>query len=235
MIRQFDSEEPEWMDVAEEVTPELERDLENLASLNRRFGAYRAVFGKLDPFLRARQPLSILDLASGGGDIPRAVVRRARAMNCPVAVTAVDRQAATIRIAKKFSGTYPEIKYHQADILDFVPENPVDVVMCNLALHHFTESDAIRILRNIREMAPQAALVTDLCRSRLASMSIVAVTQLFYREPMTRHDARVSAGRAFSFAELDRLVVAAGWRGFEHRRCLFFRQLLWLEARCPAR
>lgn len=235
MIRQFDSKEPEWMDVAEEVTPELERDLENLASLNRRFGAYRAVFGKLDPFLRARQPLSILDLASGGGDIPRAVVRRARAMNCPVAVTAVDRQAATIRIAKKFSGTYPEIKYHQADILEFVPENPVDVVMCNLALHHFTESDAIRILRNIREMAPQAALVTDLCRSRLASMSIVAVTQLFYREPMTRHDARVSAGRAFSFAELDRLVVAAGWRGFEHRRRLFFRQLLWHEPRCPAR
>lgn len=235
MIRQFDSENPEWMDVAGEVTPELERDLENLASLNRRFGAYRAVLGKLDPFLRRRQPLSILDLASGGGDIPRAVVQRARAMNCPVAVTAVDRQAATIRIAEKLSGTFPEITFLRADILEFVPENTVDVVMCNLALHHFTESDAIRILRNIREMAPQAALVTDLCRSRLASMSIVAVTQLFYREPMTRHDARVSAGRAFSFSELDRLAVAAGWRGFEHRRCPFFRQLLCLEPGLPAR
>lgn len=235
MIREFDSEKPERMDVVEEATPELERDLLNLASLNRWFGAYRAVFGKLDPLLRRREPLRILDLASGGGDIPRAVVRRARAMGCPVAVTAVDRQEATIRIAEKFSGTFPEIKYLRADILEFAPENPVDVVMCNLALHHFTESDATRILGNIREMAPQAALVTDLRRSHLARMSIVAVTQLLYREPMTLHDARVSAGRAFSSGELHRLAVAAGWRGFEHRRCPFFRQLLWLKPGRPAR
>ena len=46
MIRHFDSAEPEWMDVAEEATPELERDLRNLESLNRNFGAYRAILTK---------------------------------------------------------------------------------------------------------------------------------------------------------------------------------------------
>ena len=229
MIRQFDTAEPEWMDVAESPTPELERDLRNLESLNRRFGAHRLVLKKLTPLLRRRQPLRILDLATGGGDIPRAVAREARSLQCPIAVTAVDRQEATLRIAEKFSGDFPEIQYVRADIVGFEPDQAVDVVMCNLALHHFEETDVIRILRQCRLQAGVAALVTDLRRSILAQVAIVGVTELFYREPMTRHDARVSAARAFSYAELHRLAVAAGWWGFEHRRCPFFRQMLWLE------
>jgi len=217
------------MDVATEATPELERDLRNLESLNRNFGAYRAILTKLTPLLRRRAPLRILDLATGGGDIPRALVRHARRLQCPVSITAVDRQAATIRLAEEFSRGFPEIRYHRADIIDFVPGNSFDVVMCNLALHHFEESDVNRILRRCGEWATSAVLITDLRRSRIAQAAIVAVTQIFYREPMTRHDAKVSAARAFSFAELHRLAVAAGWWGFEHRRCPFFRQLLWLE------
>lgn len=229
MIRKFDTAEPEWMDVAEQATPGLERDLLNLESLNRRFGACRIVLKKLSPLLRKREPLRILDLATGGGDIPRAIVLVARSLQCPVSVTAVDRQEATLRIAEKFSGDFPEIRYVCADILDFASDKPVDVAMCNLALHHFEESDVIRILRQCRLQAGRAALVTDLRRSLLAQAAIVGVTELFYREPMTRHDARVSAARAFSYAELHRLAAAAGWWGFEHRRCPFFRQMLWLE------
>lgn len=229
MIRQFDADEPELMDVAAEATPELERDLCNLASLNRRFGAVNVVLRSLSALLRRREPLRILDLATGGGDIPRAIVRQARAWQCPIAVTAVDRQAATLNIAEKQSAEFPEIRYVRGDLATFEPGTPHDVVMCNLALHHFEESDVIRILRQCGRWATQAVLITDLRRSRLAQAAIVAVTEIFYREPMTRHDARVSAARAFSFGEMHRLAVAAGWWGFEHRRCPFFRQLLWLE------
>lgn len=232
MIRKFDTAEPEWMDVATEATPELERDLSNLASLNRRFGAVGIVAKRLMPMFRRREPLRILDLATGGGDIPRAILHQARALKCPVAITAVDRQTATLRIAEKASRDFPEITFTQGDILTLEPAKSHDVVMCNLALHHFEESDVIRILRQCSQWATQAVLVTDLRRSRLAQAAIVSITELFYREPMTRHDARVSAARAFSFSELHRLAIAAGWWGFEHRRCAFFRQLLWLE---PAR
>jgi 2-polyprenyl-3-methyl-5-hydroxy-6-metoxy-1,4-benzoquinol methylase len=217
------------MDVATEATPELERDLGNLASLNRRFGAVGIVTKRIAPLLRRREPLRILDLATGGGDIPRAIVRQARALQCPVAITAVDRQAATLQIAEKASADFPEISFVPGDIVSLEPVADHDVVMCNLALHHFEESDVIRILRRCGQWATQAVLITDLRRSRLAQVAIVAVTELFYREPMTRHDARVSAARAFSFGELHRLAVAAGWWGFEHRRSPFFRQLLWLE------
>jgi len=235
VIRQFEESRPEWMDVAESVSPELERDLENLESLNRRFGAHRLVLDYLEPVLQRRQPLQILDLGTGAADIPRAVVQRARAIGCPVMVTAVDRQEPTLRLAEKFSSGFPEIRFVRADFLDFSRGALYDVVLCSLVLHHLDETDAVRLLRRCRELTKGVSLVTDLRRSRLAQAGIFAVTELFYREPMTRHDARLSAERAFSFPEMRKLAIAAGWWGFRHRRTPFFRQALWMDTSARSR
>ena len=229
MIRNFEETRPEWMDVAETASPELERDLANLESLNRRFGAHKLVLDYLTPLLARRQPLRIVDLGTGAADIPRVLVQRARELGCPVIVTAIDRQQPTLEIAEKFSAGYPEIRFQRADFLTFSEGTLYDIVLCNLVLHHLEESDAIRLLRRCRELTKGVALVTDLRRSRLAQTAIFAVTELVYREPMTRHDARLSAQRAFSFPELRKLAIAAGWWGFQHRRTPFFRQALWLD------
>jgi len=235
MIRNFEESRPEWMDVAESATPELEADLANLESLNRRFGAHRLVLDHLEPVLARREPLRVLDLGTGGADIPRAVVQSARQLGCPLVITAVDRQQPTLEIAEKFSTGFPEIRFVRADFLDFSQGTIYDVVLCSLVLHHLNESDAIRLLRRCRELTRGVALVTDLRRSRLAQAGIFAVTGLVYREPMTRHDARLSAERAFSFPELRKLAIAAGWWGFKHRRAPFFRQSLWLDMAARAR
>lgn len=229
MIRNFEESRPEWMDVAESVTPELERDLANLESLNRRFGAHQLVLDYLEPVLSRREPLRILDLGTGAADIPRALVRRARELGCPVIVTAVDRQQPTLDIAEKRSADFPEVRFQRADFLTFAEGTIYDVVLCNLVLHHLDESEAIRLLRRCRELTKGVALVTDLRRSRLAQTAIFAVTEVLYREPMTKHDARLSAERAFSYPELRKLAVAAGWWGFRHKRAPFFRQALWLD------
>jgi 2-polyprenyl-3-methyl-5-hydroxy-6-metoxy-1,4-benzoquinol methylase len=229
MIRNYDESRPEWMDVAETASPELERDLANLESLNRRFGAHQVVLDYLTPVLERRQPLRVLDLGTGAADIPRVLVSRARELGCPVIVTAIDRQQPTLDLAEKFSAGFPEIRFQRADFLTFAEGTIYDVVLCNLVLHHLDESDAIRLLRRCRELTKGVALVTDLRRSRLAQTAIFAVTEVFYREPMTRHDARLSAERAFSFPELHKLAIAAGWWGFRHKRTPFFRQALWLD------
>ena len=229
MIRRFQEDRPEWMDVVETATPELEADLANLESLNQRFGAHRLVLDYLGPVLARRQPLRVLDLGTGGADIPRALIMRAREAGCPILVTAVDRQQPTLEIAEKFSAGFPEIRFVRADFLDFAEGTLYDVVLCNLVLHHLDETDAIRLLRRCRELTRGVTLVTDLRRSRLAQAGIFAVTELIYRDPMTRHDARLSAERAFSFPELRKLAIAAGWWGFRYRRAPFFRQALWMD------
>jgi 2-polyprenyl-3-methyl-5-hydroxy-6-metoxy-1,4-benzoquinol methylase len=235
MIRRFQEDRPEWMDVVETATPELEADLANLESLNQRFGAHRLVLDYLGPVLARRQPLRVLDLGTGGADIPRALIMRAREAGCPILVTAVDRQQPTLEIAEKFSAGFPEIRFVRADFLDFAEGTLYDVVLCNLVLHHLDETDAIRLLRRCRELTRGVTLVTDLRRSRLAQAGIFAVTELIYRDPMTRHDARLSAERAFSFPELRKLAIAAGWWGFRHRRAPFFRQALWMDMAARAR
>ena len=229
MIRRFEESRPEWMDVAEQATPELESDLANLESLNRRFGAHRLVLDYLGPVLARCQPLRVLDLGTGAGDIPRALVECARKVGCPIVVTAVDRQQPTLQIAEKFSHGFPEIRYTRADFLRFAEGDPFDVVLCNLVLHHLEQSYAIRLLRRCRELTKGVALVTDLRRSRLTQAGIFAVTALIYRDAMTKHYARLSAERAFSFPELHKLAIAAGWWGFRHRRAPFFRQALWID------
>ncbi len=229
MIRNFDEHRPEWMDVAQTASPELEQDLLNLESLNRRFGAHQLVLRHLEPLLQRRQPLRIVDLGTGAGDIPRIIVTRARELGCPVLITAVDRQQPTLQIAEKMSAEFPEIRFVQSDILTFAEGSLYDIVMCNLVLHHLDETDAIRLLRRCRELTKGVSLVTDLRRSRLAQLGIYAVTGLVYRDAMTRHDARLSAERAFSFPELHKLAIAAGWWGFRHKRAPYFRQSLWMD------
>jgi hypothetical protein len=55
------------------------------------------------------------------------------------------------------------------------------------------------------------------------------LTALIFREPMTRFDARLSAQRAFSFAEMRALATKAGWKNFGRKKFRFSRQAIWLE------
>jgi len=233
MKRVFDPAEPELMDRPQPVTEELAVDLRNLRQLNRYFGSYRLIEHFLRRWLRPGSRYRIVDLATGSGDIPRLVVDYARKIGAAITVDAVDQQAATIEIARGLSRDYPEITFHQADVLTFQRE-PYDIVLCSLALHHFSEEDAVTMLRRCRDLSRNYVLVSDLARGPLATIGVRLLTALIFREEMTRVDARLSAERAFSFQELRELAERAGWKNFGHANFAFARQAIWLEAVRPA-
>lgn len=229
MKRRFDPAEPEWMDRPQPVSAELESDLRNLRALNRYFGSYRLVRHFFRRWILPNDKLRVLDLATGSGDIPRMVVDHARAVGATVEVDAVDFQTSTIVVAQKLSEAFPEIHYHAADIQKFGENHSYDIVLFSLALHHFSAPDAVNLLRRSQALSRDQVLVADLRRGWLALLGVELITALFFREPMTRNDARASAARAFSFRELDELARAAGWNNFGHRRFRFARQAIWLE------
>ena len=115
------------------------------------------------------------------------------------------------------------------DVLGFTPRQPLDIVICSLALHHFAFSDALDLLRRIRRFARRGVVVADLTRSDFAIMSIYLLTTFLVRHPMNKFDGRLSIRRAFSFRELAAAAVEAGWSGFGHRRFPVNRQAIWLE------
>jgi 2-polyprenyl-3-methyl-5-hydroxy-6-metoxy-1,4-benzoquinol methylase len=217
------------MDRPQPITPELLSDLRNLRALNRYFGSYRLVRYFLRRWIRRGDKLRILDLATGSGDIPRLVVQFARQAGAEVEIDAVDFQSSTIEIARQLSGGFPEIRYHCADIHHFGDERSYDIVLFSLALHHFSDEEAVALLRRCRALSRDRVLVADLCRSLFAKIGVDLLTRAFFREAMTRNDARVSVERAFSFREFAGLTRAAGWRGHGHRRFRFARQAVWLE------
>lgn len=217
------------MDRPQPVSSELDNDLRNLRQLNRFFGSYRLVRNFLRRWIKPGDHVRIVDLATGSGDIPRLIVDYAQRIGAKVEIDALDRQRATLEIARNFSGNYPEISYIEANILEWRPAEPYDIVLCSLALHHFSDDDAVRVLRRCRELSRKFVLVSDLRRGLLATIGVYLLTALIFREPMTRYDGRVSAARAFSVAELDELASRASWQNFQHNKFHFGRQAIWLE------
>ena len=226
--REFDPAQPELMDRPQPVSRELEVDLDNLIRINRHFGSHRLIRGFLARWLRPGRSYRVLDLCTASGDIPRVMVDWARGRRITLQIEAVDFQPSTLQIARRWSADYPEIHFSEGDAREIPGEaGSYDFVFCSLALHHFGEKDAVRVLRRCRELARQAVLVADLERSFLAAAGVWLMTAVLYREPMTQYDARVSVRRAFSRPEFRLLAERAGWRGFEHQRFAIARQAVW--------
>ena len=216
------------MDRPQPVSAELEADLRNLRQLNRYFGSYRLIEHFLERWIKPGSQLRILDLATGSGDIPRLIVDFARKGNTSVQIDAIDQQASTIEIARGLSNDYPEIEFFCANLFAWTPSEPYDIVLCSLTLHHFSEDDAVRVLQKCREFTREHALVADLRRSLWLTLGVYLVTAIVYHEAMTKTDARLSAARAFRFAELRELARRAGWKNFGHRKFPVGRQVIWL-------
>ena|SRR5207248_4734972 len=229
MKRQFDPALPEWMDRPQPVSSALERDLANIRSLNRWFGSYRLVRHFLARWLKPNGRAHIADLATGAGDIPCMIAEWARAREIKIEIDAVDRQPGTLEIARRLTVSYSEVTFVNCDLLEWNPAESYDIVLLSLALHHFSDNDAVKALRKCRELSHGAVLVSDLRRARWLSAGIYLLTAAIYREPMTRNDARVSAARAFSFREMHELAERAGWKNFGHRRFAIGRQAIWLD------
>lgn len=229
MKRQFNPAAPELMDRPQPISAELEKDLQNLRELNRFFGSHSLTRQFLRRWLRPGTTTRVLDLATASGDIPRLIVDYARRIGATVTVDAVEQQESTLAIARTLSADYPGIDYRLGDVRQWNAPEPYDMVLCSLALHHFSEEDAVKLLRRCRELSRRYVLVSDLERGAFAAVGVYLLTTFLYREPMTQQDARMSVERAFSFRELRDLAERAGWKNFKHRHFRFARQAIWLE------
>jgi len=234
MRRVFDEANSELLDIEQPVSGSLEASLESLRVLNKYFGAYSLVRHFMRRWLEPGRTYRLLDLATGSGDIPRMIVDWARKHGVAVRIDAVDLQPATLEIARRASAGYPEIQFIRADARNYCEALTYDVVCCSLALHHFSELDAVKVLRRACELSHDKVLVADLERTWLTWLCVQAATRVAARDAMTRHDARLSVKRAFSYQELEDMAHEAGWRTFGHARFMPARQAIWMCSRHEA-
>jgi ubiquinone/menaquinone biosynthesis C-methylase UbiE len=198
----------------------LREELEILEKINR-FGAHRLMLGYIRFLLGPNkvQELTILDLATGAADIPRAIVAWARKSGMKIKVTAVDRNEDVLRSAREWCRDWPEIQLEQCDLLQLRhPPKSFDIVLCSLALHHFTSSDAVRILRRMNEISRVAYVLNDLQRSWLTIWTAELLARTIMRSPIVRHDGPQSFRAAFTVDELRTMAAEAGMKNFRVKR-----------------
>lgn len=207
----------ELLDQAGHDATELAANLRDIRTVNRVAGGVATVLRHL-PGLVCRvprgRPVTILDLASGSGDIPRALIAWAHHNARPLHCTASDASPEILAEARRFLADLPDVAFALYDARAVpLPDRSFDIVICSLALHHFPPPQAVLVLREMDRLASTGFIVNDIRRSGPGYIAAWAASRLATRNRLTRHDMPLSVRRAYTPRELAALLDEAGVTG----------------------
>jgi ubiquinone/menaquinone biosynthesis C-methylase UbiE len=126
-------------------------------------------------------------------------------------IVVLDLNARGLKLARK---SWPVV----GDALDLpFKDGTFDVVTASLFFHHLSNEACVRVLAQMWRIARRRVLVNDLHRHALAYSSIRALTAMFSKSRMVRHDGPLSVLRAFRPQELFDIAKRAGVPARVHR------------------
>ena len=208
------SDQEELLDGDLPDAAELGENFRDIQRVNQLLGGTSTVLRHLPELLTAvpsDRPATILDLATGSGDIPLAISRWAERREHRVAIVASDSSAAILALARKQVSGRADISLTEYDARAVtLPDASFDIVLCSLSLHHFTPDDAVRVLREMDRVARHGFILNDLRRGRLGFVAAWIAARLTTRNRLTRNDAPLSVRRAYTVDELAALLRRAG-------------------------
>ena len=190
--------------------------LAGLARINRFSGSASVLWPELAKLARAAgRPVRVLDVATGAGDVPVALARRAAAAGLPIHFSGCDVSGTAVSHARRGAVTAGvDVEFFRHDALaDPLPAG-FDAVTCSLFLHHFDEADAVKLLAAMAT-AGRVVLVNDLCRGPVNYALVWLATRLLSRSSVVREDGPLSVRAAFTVAEVKVLAERAGLVGAE--------------------
>ncbi len=206
-------EESELLDEQGHDPVELAANFRDIRRVNRLLGGVSTTLRHLPRLIAVapdNQPTTILDLATGSGDIPLAILRWARKHGHDVEIIASDVDDAILDLAREHTGAPPEITFARHDARDVpLPDRSVDIVLCALSLHHFDPDDAVRVLREMDRVCRHGFILNDLRRGRMGYAAAWLAARATTRNRLTRNDAPLSVLRSYTPSELDAMMHRA--------------------------
>ncbi len=173
------------------------------------------------------QPLRILDIATGGGDIPVSLFKTAALDGVKIEIVGSDISQSSVTYASRHAlKKQAAVEFIQLDALqDELPQG-FDVVMTNLFTHHLDPPDVIKLLIKMAGAARQMVLINDLVRSEISYAVVWLGTRLLSRSPIVQYDGPVSVQGSFTGVEFLQMAGNAGLEGCEIKSCPPCRQIL---------
>jgi methyltransferase family protein len=201
--------------------------LRNIARANRWFGGAAAVRFGLARTLEqtpAGSTLSLLDLGTGLGDLPRAAVRWGAARGIRVVPIGMELNRSAAALART-SGLATAVACAGAPP---VRDKGVDIVLVSQLAHHLTQASVVHLVRTCDRLARRAVILADLRRHALAPPSFWCGARLLRFDPVTVADGITSLRRGFTRSELENLLARAGIAGRVDRRPGFRLVATWV-------
>jgi 2-polyprenyl-3-methyl-5-hydroxy-6-metoxy-1,4-benzoquinol methylase len=204
--------EPEVMDDPALETPKLHAALSGLQRINSISNSARIVWRPIASLARSQDSsrLRILDIATGAGDVPVALWRRAKRSGLELEVHGIDFSPRSVDFARQVAAeAKAKVTFECRNVLaDDLPAG-FDVIMCSLFLHHLTTADAVQLLARMAAAARQMVLVSDLRRCYYGLTLAYAASRLLSRCDVVHEDAVQSVRAAFTPRELTAMAEEA--------------------------
>ncbi len=206
--------------------------LSALARINWLSGSARILWRPLRA-LAKRYPhkrLRVLDVATGGGDVPITLARWARRAGLSLEWAGCDVSECALHCAYELARRrWARVRFFPLDVFKDPLPTEYDVLTCSLFLHHLDEGPAIDLLRRMGAAAREAILVNDLERTAIGYRLAYYGSRILSRSPVVHVDGPRSVEGAFTTDEALRLAEQAGLKGASVARRFPSRYLLTWE------
>jgi ubiquinone/menaquinone biosynthesis C-methylase UbiE len=209
------------------IDPALHRQaLDDLSRLNTASRMEGILWKALVPELDRVPRLSVVDVATGRGDMIAGLVRRGggriEGHGMDISLTACDEAR------RRHSSD--NLRFHVADVFESMAMHQAvgypDVIISTLFIHHLSDDKAIQLLEWMHRTARRRVVVVDLERRWINWWIVRLGVNLLTRSPVVRLDSDLSIRAAYTRAELRELLHRAGIDRFRHQRHLTGLQLV---------
>jgi 2-polyprenyl-3-methyl-5-hydroxy-6-metoxy-1,4-benzoquinol methylase len=205
--------QPELMDdpaLAESLHRQALRGLERV---NRISGIASLLWRSIRPLCdqHPSRPLRVFDVGCGGGDISVGVWRKAQRAGYNLQIGGCDISPKALRMStERARAAGADAEYISVDILNDPLPRGWDVMYCSLFLHHFDETQGVRLLRNMAQSSERMVLVNDLIRDQLGYFLCWWGVRLLTRSPIVHVDGPLSVRAGFQPREVVDMATEAG-------------------------
>jgi len=187
----------EWMDEPCSYE-EFRACLLDLMQVNRLLFAYRPTLRWLEQFAaHSSEPLHIVDVGSGAGDMLRRIEAWARSRGVAVRLTGIDLNPFAGRAAREFTTAESSIEWITGEAFHYQPPDGIHLIISSLFTHHLTDAEIVRFLQWMERTATRGWFINDLRRSARSYRLFKLLAGVMRWHRFVQHDGPISIQRSF--------------------------------------
>jgi SAM-dependent methyltransferase len=208
--------EPEIMDDPALDPPRHVAALRGLERINRWSRSSGIIWSAIRGLARdaGAEGLRLLDVATGAGDVPIRLIRRARRAGVTLHVDACDASStALLHARRRADAAGAGIRFFKLDALRDLLPTDYDVLTTSLFLHHLSNDEAVSLLAAMAKAGRRLLLVNDLLRCPSGVALAYLGSRLLTASRVVHVDAVRSVRAAFTLPEVLTLAERAGLWG----------------------